>query len=222
MVAVGIDSNHAFLSLRIGIVDGIDDGFLGREPNAQGQILFQLQAGAYDFHPSVMLAYQVGLVEKYRIGGEILEDELLTQDTPKFPLSIFVEGTEEAPEFALAYDDRLYSEALVQHFADALETVSRGLLKDAVLSEIPLVDGENLQKLDDFNHFTQEVEEGKTVVDLFRKQALATPDAPAVLFDGKAISYRELDEFTDALAARILESGLGEEDVVSVLIGRNT
>ena len=105
---------------------------------------------------------------------------------------------------------------------DALETVSRGLLKDAVLSEIPLVDGENLQKLDDFNHFTQEVEEGKTVVDLFRKQALATPDATAVLFDGKAISYRELDEFTDALAARILESGLGEEDVVSVLIGRNT
>ncbi len=183
---------------------------------------FARLSGAYDFHPSVMLAYQVGLVEKYRIGGEILEDELLTQDTPKFPLSIFVEGTEEAPEFALAYDDSLYSEALVQHFADALETVSRGLLKDGLLSEIPLVDGENLQKLDDFNQFTQEVDEGKTVVDLFRKQAQATPDAPAVLFDGKAISYRELDEFTDALAARILEFGLGEEDVVSVLIGRNT
>ena len=60
-----------------------------------------------------------------------------------------------------------------------------------------------------------------TIVDLFRKQARATPDAPAVLFDGKTISYKELDAYTDALAAKILSYGLGEEDVVSVLINRN-
>ena len=60
-----------------------------------------------------------------------------------------------------------------------------------------------------------------TIVDLFRKQAKATPDAPAVLFDGKTISYKELDAYTDALAAKILSYGLGEEDVVSVLINRN-
>ena len=59
------------------------------------------------------------------------------------------------------------------------------------------------------------------MVDLFRKQAKATPDAPAVLFDGKTISYKELDEYTDALAAKILTFGLKEEEVVSVLINRN-
>ncbi|MBO7510699.1 MAG: AMP-binding protein, partial [Bacteroidales bacterium] len=68
---------------------------------------FARLSSAYDFHPAVMMAYQVGLVEKYSINGQVLEDELMTQDTPKFPLSIFIEGTEEAPEIALAYDDSL-------------------------------------------------------------------------------------------------------------------
>ena len=87
---------------------------------------FARLSSAYDFHPAVMLAYQVGLVEKYSINGKTLEDELITQDTPKFPLSIFIEGTEAAPEIALAYDDSLYSEALVDSFAVAMETICRG------------------------------------------------------------------------------------------------
>ena len=183
---------------------------------------FARLSSAYDFHPAVMLAYQVGLVEQYKINGKVLEDELLTQDTPKFPLSIFVEGTEEKPEFALAYDDSLFSEALVKSFADTLETVTRGLLQDALVSEIPLVDGEGLKQLDGFNHYTQPVDQNETVVSLFRKQAQATPDAPAVLFEGKTLSYRQLDGITDVLALRIRDFGLREEDVVSVLIGRNS
>ena len=182
---------------------------------------FARVASAFDFHPAVMLAYQVGLIEKYTINGKPLEDELITQDTPKFPLSIFIEGTEDAPEIALAYDDSLYSEPLVQAFGDALECVVRGLLKNGALTEIPFVDGQRLQQLDGFNHYTQEVDLSETVVSLFRKQAKATPDAPAVLFDGKTISYEELDRITDALAARILSYGLKEEEVVSVLINRN-
>jgi hypothetical protein len=113
---------------------------------------FARVASAYDFHPAVMLAYQVGLVEKYTINGQALEDELLTQDTPKFPLSIFIEGTEEAPELALAYDDSQYSEPLIQSFADAMECVVRGLLKNVPLTEIPFVDGERLKELDSFNN----------------------------------------------------------------------
>ena len=182
---------------------------------------FARVSSAFDFHPAVMLAYQVGLVENYVINGETLENELLTQDTPKFPLSIFIEGTEEAPELALAYDDSLYSEPLVRSFADALETICRGLLRDCPLSDIPLVDGECLEQLDSFNDYAQEVDQEQTIVDMFRKQAMATPDAPAVIFDDKTISYKELDRITDSLAARIQGFGLKEEDVVSVLIGRN-
>ena len=182
---------------------------------------FARVSSAFDFHPAVMLAYQVGLVEKHTVNGKPLEDELLTQDTPKFPLSIFIEGTEEAPELALAYDDSQYTEPLIQSFAETMECVVRGMLKDVALTEIPFVDGERLKQLDSFNNYTQEVDLSQTVVDLFRKQAQSNPDAPAVLFEGKTISYKELDRYTDTLAAKILSFGLKDEDVVAVLIGRN-
>ena len=160
-------------------------------------------------------------VEKHSINGKALEDEIVAQDTPKFPLSIFIEGTEEAPELALAYDSSLYSEPLIQSFADAMECVVRGLMKNVPLTEIPFVDGERLAQLDGFNCYSQEVDLSQTVVDLFRRQAKATPDAPAVLFEGETLSYGELDRYTDSLAAKILGFGLGEEEVVSVLINRN-
>ena len=102
-----------------------------------------------------------------------------------------------------------------------MECVVRGMLKDVKLTELAFVDGERLQQLDGFNNYTQKVDLSQTVVDLFRKQAQATPDAPVVLFDGKTISYKELDRYTDNLAARILTFGLREEEVVAVLINRN-
>ena len=183
---------------------------------------FARLSSAYDFHPAVMMAYQVGLVEKYTVNGQVLEDELITQDTPKFPLSIFIEGTEDAPEIALAYDNSLFSEALVSSFGSTLETICRGLLKDGPVSQIPFADGERLKALDSFNNYQKAVDLSQTVVSLFRKQAKATPDAPAVLFSGQTISYSELDRITDSLAAKIQSLGLGDEDVVSVLIDRNT
>ena len=178
-------------------------------------------AAEFGFTPQVMLAYQVGVLASYRVHGKEVKGENLEAGAPKFPLSIYIEGSEGKEEIVLGYDDSKYSPALMQAFADAMETVIRGLLKYPRLSEIPFVDGENLQELDGFNHYTKEVDLTQTVVDRFRQQARLTPDAPAVLFDGKTLSYRELDLFTDSLAAKILEAGLGEEDVVSVLIGRN-
>ena len=178
-------------------------------------------AAEFGFQPQVMLAYQVGVLADYRVNGKEVKGENLEAGAPKFPLSIYIDGSEGREEIVLGYDDSKYSPALMQAFADTMECVCRGLLEHSHLSEIPFTDGENLRKLDAFNHYTQEVDLSQTIVDLFRKQARLTPEAPAVLFDGKTISYRELDIFTDSLAARILEAGLGEEDVVSVLIGRN-
>ena len=222
----GMFVNTMALSAEVG--DGKADDFL-RETDRNFATTLSYQnypfarvASAFDFHPAVMLAYQVGLVEKHSINGKALEDEIVAQDTPKFPLSIFIEGTEEAPELALAYDSSLYSEPLIQSFADAMECVVRGLMKNVPLTEIPFVDGERLAQLDGFNCYSQEVDLSQTVVDLFRRQAKATPDAPAVLFEGETLSYGELDRYTDSLAAKILGYGLGEEEVVAVLINRNT
>jgi amino acid adenylation domain-containing protein len=60
----------------------------------------------------------------------------------------------------------------------------------------------------------------RTVVERFQEQAARTPDAPAVIADGGALTFRELDRQANALAARLAAGGVGSEDVVAVLLPR--
>ena len=66
----------------------------------------------------------------------------------------------------------------------------------------------------------QSAHDTQTVVSLFRKQAKATPDNIAVVYKDKRFTYAELDEISDRIAGYIASKGLGQEDVVSILIPR--
>ena len=153
--------------------------------------------------------------------GEELQSENLEIGTPKFPLSIFIDGKEGEEYIALEYDETRFTPALMQSFADTMETLMRGMLQEGPLDALSLVDGERIQLLDGFNNFRQDVDTKQTIVSLFRRQAAATPDAPAVLFENTTLTYGELDRTTDRLAAAIAAQGLSREDVVSILIGRS-
>ena len=182
---------------------------------------FAKVAAEFGFQPQVMLAYQVGVLANYRVNGQQVTGENMDAGAPKFPLSIYIDGTEGKEAIVLGYDNSKYSEALMQAFADAMECVVRGLLKHEKLNEVPFVDGDRLKELESFNHFTQKVDTTQTIVSLFREQARKTPDAPAVCYEDFTCTYAQADALTDRIAAAIAAKGLKTEDVVSVLIGRS-
>ncbi len=191
------------------------------ESRAHEYYPFARVSSDFGFQPQVMLAYQVGLLEEYGISGQTLACEDLAGETPMFPVSIFVNGVEGPASLQIVYDETLYSPELMQRFADSMETVMRGMLTDGPLQAVPLVEGAALKELDGFNHFSQEVDTTQTIVSLFRKQAAATPDALAIAYGNTTLTYRQLDEVSDRIAADIARRGIGREDVVSILIGRS-
>ncbi|MBR1538740.1 MAG: amino acid adenylation domain-containing protein, partial [Bacteroidales bacterium] len=164
---------------------------------------FAQVAADYGFQPQVMLAYQVGVLTRYQVNGTELQSENLEIGTPKFPLSIFIDGREGEEYIALEYDCTRFSEGLMQHFADTMEALVGQMLSDGPLDALSLVQGRNLEELDGFNRYGREVDLSQTIVSLFRRQAAETPDAPAVSYGNTVLSYRELDRMTDALAAAI-------------------
>ena len=191
------------------------------EARAHEYYPFARVSSDFGFQPQVMLAYQVGLLEEYRIGDKALDCEDLASDMPMFPVSIFVHGV-EGPEYLLIqYDESLYSPELMQSFADTMTGFIGQMLKDGSVSALSMVDAKQEAVLDGFNHWTLPVDTTQTIVSLFRAQARKTPSAPAVRFQDKVLTYKQLDEVTDRLAAHIASLGLGREDVVSVLIGRS-
>jgi amino acid adenylation domain-containing protein len=67
-----------------------------------------------------------------------------------------------------------------------------------------------------------DVERGpETVVDLFRAQAVRTPEAIAVRVNGEAIGYRELDRRSDHFARHLHGLGVGLESPVGVCLRRS-
>ncbi|HEY0172177.1 MAG TPA: amino acid adenylation domain-containing protein, partial [Pyrinomonadaceae bacterium] len=56
---------------------------------------------------------------------------------------------------------------------------------------------------------------------LLQAQAARTPDAVAVTFEGRSLTYRELNEGANRLARRLLREGVGVESVVPVCVERS-
>jgi fatty-acyl-CoA synthase len=54
-----------------------------------------------------------------------------------------------------------------------------------------------------------------------RDRARSTPERVAIDYDGRLVTYRELDEVSDAFAARFAQAGLGRGDRVATLTGNS-
>jgi amino acid adenylation domain-containing protein len=60
-----------------------------------------------------------------------------------------------------------------------------------------------------------------TIAELFKQQATLTPDAIALVYKDRRLSYREVDERSDGLAVRLQASGVKPETLVGVRMGRS-
>ena len=85
--------------------------------------------------------------------------------------------------------------------------------------KMPLSDAE-MARLANFNRTECEYDNTQTIPSLFRKAAAMYPDNDCVVYDGRHYSYKEVDELSDNSAWMIHERGIGQEQVVSVLIPR--
>ena len=85
--------------------------------------------------------------------------------------------------------------------------------------KMPLSDAE-MARLANFNRTECEYDNTQTIPSLLRKAAAMYPDNDCVVYDGRHYSYKEVDELSDNIAWMIHERGIGQEQVVSVLIPR--
>src|SRR5205823_6646716 len=92
---------------------------------------------------------------------------------------------------------------------------------DRTLADLPtLTAAERRQVLVEWNDTARPVPAG-TVPGLFAVQARRTPDATAVACGAAGLTYRELAERSDRLAAHLIRLGVRAEDRVGLLMGRS-
>lgn len=128
----------------------------------------------------------------------------------KFDLSLLVTERKEELEIRFEYATALFRQETIERFAGYLKSVIEAITGDVNIriADINILsDAEKYCLLKEFNDTVFEYPQTDTIIEMFERQAHQTPDATAVCSGASSLSYRQLNEMTDGIAGRILNSG---------------
>jgi amino acid adenylation domain-containing protein len=109
-------------------------------------------------------------------------------------------------------------ERLLGHLAVLLQAVAQD--PDRRLSELPLLDAAERDRLRDWGCLPLPAPDGGCVHELVAAQAARTPTAPAVTMGERRLTYAELSADAGALAGRLVALGAGPGELVGVCLER--
>ncbi|HEX2685662.1 MAG TPA: amino acid adenylation domain-containing protein, partial [Kofleriaceae bacterium] len=113
--------------------------------------------------------------------------------------------------------------ATATRLGEFLRTVVMALVAPGARLEAisPLPAAERARVVEEWNRTRTEYRTEATVHGLFREQAAAHPERIALLWDGGQLTYGELDRWSDALAERLIATGVDIDQPVALCIERS-
>ncbi|MES2732925.1 MAG: amino acid adenylation domain-containing protein [Bacteroidota bacterium] len=201
------------------------------------QALQQNQTVCRDYQHSSLAAIQQGqdlfdtlmIVENYPLGEVLTQDWSLQvenvqmEEQTNYLLSIIVNlGKTITIDFS--YNAALLQEPEVKmikgHFEHLLPQLTSQ--SQAKMSEIEvLTEPEKYQLLTEFTNTAAAYPIDKTIVDLLEAQVARTPTQVAVVFEGQALTYAELNDRSNQLAHYLTNKGVQKESLVAICIERS-
>ena len=150
----------------------------------------------------------------------------LTADsgTTQFDVALTIIEGEKGLWGSLGYSMDLFDAATVTRMVGHFQTLLEGIAADPDqrLSALPiLTEAERQQLLMEWNDTQADYPRGQCIHELFEAQVEHTPDAVAVVFEGKQLSYRELNRRANLLAHHLQKLGVGPEGRVGIMVERS-
>ena len=140
------------------------------------------------------------------------------------PLSVAV-SPGRALGFRLHYDRVRFDEITIARLAGHLQTLLQSFAlasPDTPLHQLEsLTAQERKQVLYDFNDTAVPYPQDATLPELFEAQVARTPDAVAVVFEDKSLTYGELNQRANQLAHYLIGAEAGPETIVGIALERS-
>jgi amino acid adenylation domain-containing protein/non-ribosomal peptide synthase protein (TIGR01720 family) len=141
-----------------------------------------------------------------------------------YPLTVVIEPGPEGVSVGFTYDHRRFKSDAIQRMQMRFQTLLEGVLADPEgrLSDLPLLtEAERRELLVDWNSTVKDFSEDRRLHRLFEAQVERTPNAIAVVFEEKKLTYRELNARANRLAHYLRAQGVGPEMLVGVCLDRS-
>ena len=170
--------------------------------------------------PQVLFTYQGDLLTGIDFCGAKATPVLLPVKDVKGSFELTVRRTDSGFTAYADYDRSLYDDEIIKAMLEGLSIAVHDMLADTKLSELDLLTKERLSWLDSLNENIPQPPK-TDIVTLFRRQAELTPENTAVVYLDQTLSYSELDQVSENIAACLRSDGVGKNDIVAVLIPRS-
>ncbi|WP_163777850.1 non-ribosomal peptide synthetase [Myxococcus vastator] len=162
--------------------------------------------------------------EVLSLSGLTLEQLEFESGTTQFDLSLSMAETARGLVSELNYNTDLFDAATVERMSGHLLTLLAAIAEDPTRSvrELPLLTGpERLRLLREWNDTARDLPLPGSLHGLFEQQAARRPNATAVRFESRALTYRELDEQANRLANHLRQLGVEPGHRVGIFLERS-
>lgn len=160
-------------------------------------------------------------------GGQIGDLRVEPYDLPQMEgqFDLHLEITEQTNQLAgvLKYNPQLFDEETIIRLVGHYQTLLSGALADAnrPLDQLPLLAPAERQKMLHNWNDTGRVYPTLCLHELFEQQASRTPEAIAIQYEQKTLTYDQLNRRANQLAAHLREDGLRPGQLVGVCLERS-
>ncbi len=144
--------------------------------------------------------------------------------TAKFDLSLAFFNTDKGLIGDWEYNTDLFDASTIARMARHFQTLLEGIVANPIqrVSQLPLLTlRERHQLLVEWNNTWAEYPQDKCIHQLFEEQVERNPDAVAVVFEDKQLTYRELNQRANTIAHHLQRLGVRPEVLVGICVERS-
>ena len=170
----------------------------------------------------VMFAMQNEPAELLKLRGLTISRVSLPSRTSKFDITLYVTDTSSGLAFGCEYSTDLFEEATIRRMLGHLETLLEGVVTnpDRHVSRLPLLTDAEKSQFAEWND-TQSDFPKQCIHQIFAEQATKSANSVALEFEGRKLTFAELDRSANQLAHYLRKRGVGPDDIVGICVERS-
>jgi amino acid adenylation domain-containing protein len=166
--------------------------------------------------------YPVDESEGQRPGGLVV-DEMGSVELTNYPLTVVVSPGREL-RIEITYDAAQFDAAAIERMLDHVKNLLEAIAvnPDQHPARLPMLsEAERWELLHDWNQTETAYPAHACAHHLFEEQVERSPEAVAVEFAGRKLTYRELNQRANQLARWLINAGVGTETLVGLSVERS-
>ncbi|MBW4678524.1 MAG: amino acid adenylation domain-containing protein [Microcoleus vaginatus WJT46-NPBG5] len=171
----------------------------------------------------VMFVLQNAPISSLELAGLTLHPLEVKTTTAKFDLTLSMLNTDQGLQGVFEYNTDLFDATTIKRIIGHFQTLLEGVVAnpEQCLSELPLLTQSERQQLQSWNENEADYPNETCIHHLFENQVQQTPDAVALVFEGKQLTYQELNAKANQLAHYLRSLGVGAEVLVGICVERS-